>query len=103
MKVGWYAVIVLADNATFLLSVNHMVAFRTQTQNRPHKKDVISLSGSTVEHRARYPEVMGTFSTWVNVFQMFASTSAHAVKTELSSLGLEESTTPILPSLAITL
>ena len=102
MKVGWYAVTVLADNATFLLSVNHMFAFRTQSQNRPHKQDVISLSGTTVEHRAWDPEVMGTFSTWVNVFQMFASTSAHAVKTELSSLGLEESTTPMLPSLAIT-
>ena len=31
-----YAVIVLADNATFSLAVNRIVAFCTQAANRPH-------------------------------------------------------------------
>ena len=34
---GCYAVLVFADNATFLLAVTCEVAFRTQTANRPHK------------------------------------------------------------------
>ena len=34
-KASCYAVVVLADNATITLAVNRMVAFRTQSANRP--------------------------------------------------------------------
>ena len=72
MKDGCCAVAVLADDATFLLAVNRMVAFRTQSKNRPHK------------FKCQQPHV---------------PTSTHAVGTELSSLSFDERATPMSPSL----
>ena len=59
-----YAV-VLADNATFTMAVNRMVAFRTWSGNHPHHVN------------ANQPPI----------FCMLVPTSAYAVGTELSYLG----------------
>ena len=86
-----YAVILLADNATFSLAVNRMVAFCTQTLQ----------SSATVAQLAdlqiRNLEVRNL--TWDNVFYMFVPTSTHAVEIDLSSLSLGERATPFLLSL----
>ena len=46
-----YAVIALANNATFLLAVNRMVAFHTQAPNRSHYNvGIISHLAQPVEY-----------------------------------------------------
>ena len=62
VKTNCYAVVILADNATFSLAVNRMVAFRTQCKNRNWNMIVV-----------------GSNPIWDNVFHMFAPSSTHRV------------------------
>ena len=49
-KASCYGVVVLADNATITLAVNRMVAFRTQSANRPLNWLSLATLALPVEH-----------------------------------------------------
>ena len=64
-----YAAIVLADNATFLLAVNRMVAFCTQASNQPHHQPPSSATvAQPVEQFPHNLEIVGTSPTWDRIF-----------------------------------
>ena len=96
-KAGFYAVVVLADNATFSLAVNRMVAFRTESANQPHNS--VKVISQLVEHQALKLEVVVSNPTRDNISHMFAPTSTHAVGMELSSLVSAERATQMSHSL----
>ena len=56
-----YAVIVLADNATFLLAVNRIAAFRSDSA-------IITHLTQLVEHQPLNLEVAGSSPTWDKIF-----------------------------------
>ena len=74
-KAGCYAVIALANNATFSLTVNRVVAFRTQSANWPR--------------HYRYPQptwvyrksiwIVGSSPTWDRIFFTFLCTELRLI------------------------
>ena len=86
-KASCYAVVVLADNATITLAVNRMVAFRTQSANRPLNWLSLATLALPVEHLPHNFVVVWSSPTRDRIFHMFVSTSAYAVGEELSYLG----------------
>ena len=67
-----YAVIVLVDNATFLLAVNRIAPLRSDSAV------ITYLSTATVaqlvEHQPLNLEVVGLSPTWIKIFHMFVPT-----------------------------
>ena len=75
---GCYAAIVIADNATFLLSVNCIASLRPHSAIIPNV--IISSRGSAGRASVRVPP-------GARFYQMFVPTSAYTVGAELSCLG----------------
>ena len=96
-----YAVIVLADNATFLLAVNRMVvAFRTQSANRSHLREHHQPPWlKPVEHQNI--DDVGSSPTWDRSSHMFVPISACAVNAGYPISVSVERATPILYSLRL--
>ena len=95
MKAGCYAVLVLADNATFLLAVNRMVGFCTESQLRPH----MTFGSSTDRSLDSKPGDCGFDSHLRQYLSYVCDHLRHSVGMELSSLGFGERATPMSHSL----
>ena len=89
-----YAIVVLADNATFSLVVKSMAAFSTQAANRSYCI-TFAAAAQLVENLSQNHDVVGSCPTWSGFSYMFVPTSAYAVGTELSDLGFRERATLI--------
>ena len=81
-----FAAIVLANNATILLAVNRVAAFRPHSTNRWHYAWLITCCRGSVG-RAWEHEVVGSSPTRDRFFHMFLFASAYSVGAELSYLG----------------